>query len=181
MGASETGRVAESRSHDEGGGQRGRWDEAYGGARERDRTKRKSCVSASGEFVARLVAFAVPLLSRPPFCPFLFTSIEHAYTSAGRYIHTGVAVRRGWRHRSTNLPRWGSGSLAKPTPFHARYTITCINTNDPDVSPPFFFFVTKGSNRVCDRIHERGSVDDYLFLEMSLRLSKGSKEPFICI
>lgn len=92
MGASETGRVAESRSHDEGGGQRGRWDEAYGGARERDRTKRKSCVSASGEFVARLVAFAVPLLSRPPFCPFLFTSIEHAYTSAGRYIHTGVAV-----------------------------------------------------------------------------------------
>lgn len=174
MGASETGRVAESRSHDEGGGQRGRWDEAYGGARERDRMKRKSCVSASGEFVARLVAFAVPLLSRPPFCPFLFTSIEHAYTSAGRYIQEWL-FRRGWRHRSTNLPRWGSGSLAKPTPFHGVYD----NLHQYQRSSPPFFFVTKGSNRICDRMHERGSVDDYIFLEMSLRLSKGSKKPFI--
>lgn len=62
-------------------------------------------------------------------------------------------------------------------PLFTGYTITCINTNDPP-SPPFFF-VTKGSNRICDRMHERRSVDDYIFLEMSLRLSKGSKKPFI--
>lgn len=115
-------------------------------ARERDKTKRKSCVSASGEFVARLVAFAVPLLSRPPFCPFLFTSIEHAYTSAGRYIQEWL-FRRGWRHRSTNLLRWVQVPWRNLPLSRYRYTITCINTNDPDVP---FFFITRGSNRVCD-------------------------------
>lgn len=42
-----------------------------------------------------------------------------------------------------------------------RYTITCINTNDPDAPPFFFFFIRKGSNRICD-MHERDSIDDYL-------------------
>lgn len=41
-----------------------------------------------------------------------------------------------------------------------KYTITCINTNDPD-APPLFFFIRKGSNRICD-MHERDSIDDYL-------------------
>lgn len=129
-------------------------------ARERDKTKRKSCVSASGEFVARLVAFAVPLLSRPPFCPFLFTSIEHAYTSAGRYIQEWL-FRRGWRHRSTNLPRWVQVPLAKLTPFTLQVYDNLHQYQRSRCSPLFFFFIRKGSNRICD-MHERDSIDDYL-------------------
>lgn len=125
-------------------------------ARERDKTKRKSCVSASGEFVARLVAFAVPLLSRPPFCPFLFTSIEHAYTSAGRYIQEWL-FRRGWRHRSTNLPRWVQVPWRNLPLSRYRYTITCINTNDPDVP---FFFSLRGV-LIMFAMHEQGSIENY--------------------
>lgn len=171
MGANETGRVAESRSHDEGGGQRGRWKEVYGVCESEKRRRERA--------VYQLAESSLPdwLPSPCLFFPVHRFVLFYSRASNTRTRAQVDTYRSGCFVEGDVIDRQiypGEFRFPGETyPFHARYTITCINTNDPDI-PSFFFLLRRVLIVFATCMNEVAirwllSIGD---------VCKGSKEPF---
>lgn len=154
MGATETGRVAESRSHDEGGGQRGRWEEVY--------EVRESEIRRRERAVYQLAESSLPdwLPSPCLFFPvhrFVLFYSRASNTRTRAQVDTGVAVSSRVTSSIDKSTQVSSGSLAKPTPF-ALQVYDNLHQYQRSWCP--LFFSLRGV-LIVFAMHEQGSIENY--------------------